>query len=741
MVWDQLSVLEEGIGALEPALESARKLVALLPGEPRSHERVGLLLLATGAAKEAAESLQRAQAMGLSGPRLAAKEGEAWLLAGAPSRALERLVEGSRGARDGEVRAGDVALLMARSWAANREHAKALGLAKVAARLLPAPLPALVVAGQAHVRLGQNERAREMFGAARVKDYRSVSALAGLALTAANLVDWADWNVVVFGLAAVLDKGLDTVLRAEEVSQAIGDDLLPRLPFPLPLVSRIARARAVAAAQSMRAAGEAPILTAADLALRADPAHGPRRPRVGVLACGPGAAAAFAGLNRSAVELFWFDPCADPLASADRRLAFDGVVAVPLKDEWDSTRMTGSNFVARAVKARGVDVLVAVAEGAEDLPAGVSLLGVALRRPAPVQVLLSSSASTAAYAGAFDYVLVDSMASRGSPAGQPGPERSLVVRGLVTWMAMPLARSLQESLRAAAAASSPLSPISGTGEAAALLSSSAVLSAVLEGTSGSQRIIIGHPAQMTGTSAPSQIVLGRGAPATPPPPTSPTLPTATIVPADPAMAAAESIFLWDAPHNTLEPFTADALSSILRLTADSVLVLRSPVEDPHPRDATIVARIRREFVHRGVDPERLIFDPNPWNRCLSLGVMSKVVMLDPPRLSDPAVMLRAILAGVPVVTAPGLGPASRRGAALIASACPGLVARNLAGYVQTAVNLASDVDQWRTAARCIKTAERHLWANGNDAGNRLSRVFVSLWDHFQAANKKPMHFF
>jgi predicted O-linked N-acetylglucosamine transferase (SPINDLY family) len=135
----------------------------------------------------------------------------------------------------------------------------------------------------------------------------------------------------------------------------------------------------------------------------------------------------------------------------------------------------------------------------------------------------------------------------------------------------------------------------------------------------------------------------------------------------------------------LTPDVFDSWMRILARVPDSVLWLSQPNE-------TAVENLRRETLRRGVDAGRLIFAKHmpSWAEHLARHRAADL-FLDTRPYNAHATAVDALWAGLPVLTLPGEGFASRVAASLLnAVGLPELVATNAAHYEDMAVNMAEN---------------------------------------------------
>jgi len=165
---------------------------------------------------------------------------------------------------------------------------------------------------------------------------------------------------------------------------------------------------------------------------------------------------------------------------------------------------------------------------------------------------------------------------------------------------------------------------------------------------------------------------------------------------------------------------------ILAAAPGSRLFMKSrALGDPRPQE-----RVRRIFEAEGVDPSRLEFLGYAPSTAGHLALYARVdVGLDPFPYNGTTTTCEALWMGVPVVTVLGQRHAGRVGASLLGRVgLSALVARNLDGYRELAVDLARDAAErarlrgalrgWMTAstlmspatlARDVELAYRHFW--------------------------------
>lgn len=207
------------------------------------------------------------------------------------------------------------------------------------------------------------------------------------------------------------------------------------------------------------------------------------------------------------------------------------------------------------------------------------------------------------------------------------------------------------------------------------------------------------------------------------------------MPSGPSLA-----LVWASTVTQLEPLAVDALAAGLRLVEDAVAVF-----ELFPfADQAVAARIKRDFAARGIDAARLRFvqDPLSWAADERANGGAGAVLVDPPRVSDPVLVARAVAAGVPVVTTPGLTPQSRGGAALLRHlGCPELVAANLADAVTLLVSLARGTAERADALHCLRTRGKEGIAEF-DYGRLADQITVALenaWEAYLSPERRPAH--
>ncbi|QEH32329.1 TPR repeat-containing protein YrrB [Aquisphaera giovannonii] len=171
-----------------------------------------------------------------------------------------------------------------------------------------------------------------------------------------------------------------------------------------------------------------------------------------------------------------------------------------------------------------------------------------------------------------------------------------------------------------------------------------------------------------------------------------------------------------------EPRTFDAWMRILSQVPGGVLWLCSA-------GPVVEENLRREASARGVDPGRLVFAPFvPRPEHLRRHAAADL-FLDTLLYNAAATAALSLLAGVPVLTCPGETFASRVGASIVgAVGLPELVARDVADYERTAVELAHDpdrLDRLRTRLATLRTTAPPF--DPPRFVRNLERAYLAIW--------------
>jgi predicted O-linked N-acetylglucosamine transferase (SPINDLY family) len=172
--------------------------------------------------------------------------------------------------------------------------------------------------------------------------------------------------------------------------------------------------------------------------------------------------------------------------------------------------------------------------------------------------------------------------------------------------------------------------------------------------------------------------------------------------------------------------TLDAWARILSRVPGSGLSLRPQGFADEVMQGAVLMR----FAARGVDPNRLSFrDFAPQDIDLAL---------DPSPISDHEALLRTLAGGAPSLTLAGQIPASRVGAAAVgALGLEGLVARSWDGYVDRAVELASDVEALDALRRRIPAAfDRSALTDEEGFTRRLEGAFTDMFNRWRAGESR-----
>ena len=184
----------------------------------------------------------------------------------------------------------------------------------------------------------------------------------------------------------------------------------------------------------------------------------------------------------------------------------------------------------------------------------------------------------------------------------------------------------------------------------------------------------------------------------------------------------------------ITPVLFDLWCRLLRAEPDSVLWLL----DSHPEAS---ANLRREAVRCGVAPDRLVFAPRkPPAEHLARYRLADL-FLDTTPVGAHTTASDALWAGLPVLTVPGEGFASRVGASLLrAAGLPELAVRSLADYETTALRLARDPDgRVRLKARLADERSHAPLFDTDRFARALERAYATMWG-IHAAGQPPRAF-
>ncbi|MFC5354980.1 tetratricopeptide repeat protein [Azospirillum himalayense] len=185
----------------------------------------------------------------------------------------------------------------------------------------------------------------------------------------------------------------------------------------------------------------------------------------------------------------------------------------------------------------------------------------------------------------------------------------------------------------------------------------------------------------------------------------------------------------------ITPALFDLWCRLLRAVPDGVLWLL----DSHPESS---ANLRREAARRGVVEDRLVFAPRrPPAEHLARYRLADL-FLDTTPVGAHTTASDALWAGLPVLTVPGEGFASRVGASLLrAAGLPELAVRSLADYEATALRLAGDPDGLaKLKARLAAERGRAPLFDTDRFARALERAYATMWD-IHTVGKPPRPFF
>ncbi|QCO16764.1 tetratricopeptide repeat protein (plasmid) [Azospirillum brasilense] len=184
----------------------------------------------------------------------------------------------------------------------------------------------------------------------------------------------------------------------------------------------------------------------------------------------------------------------------------------------------------------------------------------------------------------------------------------------------------------------------------------------------------------------------------------------------------------------ITPAVFELWCRLLTAVPDSVLWLL----DSHPEAS---GNLRREAVRRGVAADRLVFAPRrPPAEHLARHRLADL-FLDTTPVGAHTTASDALWAGLPVLTVPGEGFASRVGASLLrAAGLPELAVRSLADYEAMALRLARDPDGLaRLKARLSAERDRAPLFDTDRFARALERAYATMWD-IHATGKPPRPF-
>lgn len=173
----------------------------------------------------------------------------------------------------------------------------------------------------------------------------------------------------------------------------------------------------------------------------------------------------------------------------------------------------------------------------------------------------------------------------------------------------------------------------------------------------------------------------------------------------------------------ITPDLFDRWCRLLRAAPDSVLWLL----DSHPEAS---ANLRREAERRGVPAGRLVFAPrrSPAEHLARYRLAD--LFLDTTPVGAHTTASDALWAGLPVLTVPGEGFASRVGASLLrAAGLPELAVRSLDDYEAAALRLAGDPEGLtRLKARLAAERNRAPLFDAERFARALERAYATMWD-------------
>ncbi|WP_188259651.1 tetratricopeptide repeat protein [Azospirillum tabaci] len=184
----------------------------------------------------------------------------------------------------------------------------------------------------------------------------------------------------------------------------------------------------------------------------------------------------------------------------------------------------------------------------------------------------------------------------------------------------------------------------------------------------------------------------------------------------------------------ITPDLFDRWCGLLRAVPDSALWLL----DSHPEAS---ANLRREAARRGVAEGRLVFAPRrPPAEHLARYRLADL-FLDTTPVGAHTTASDALWAGLPVLTVPGEGFASRVGASLLrAAGLPELAVRSLDDYEAAALRLAGDPDGLaRLKTRLAAERDGAPLFDTDRFARALERAYATMWD-IHAAGKPPRAF-
>lgn len=166
------------------------------------------------------------------------------------------------------------------------------------------------------------------------------------------------------------------------------------------------------------------------------------------------------------------------------------------------------------------------------------------------------------------------------------------------------------------------------------------------------------------------------------------------------------LFVSGANHTKLHGPVLDAWLEILRCVPDSALFLYPFPPHFGPAQDAVVARIRGRFERNGVNPARIIVLPQlPGRNAVKSLLCQMDIGLDSFPYPGVTTIVDAMESHLPTVTLAGQSLRSAQAAAALSSAgMDELITHDVAGYIQTAVTLATQHELRREVVGRLKTA-------------------------------------
>ena len=187
----------------------------------------------------------------------------------------------------------------------------------------------------------------------------------------------------------------------------------------------------------------------------------------------------------------------------------------------------------------------------------------------------------------------------------------------------------------------------------------------------------------------------------------------------------------------LNPEVFDAWARILAALSGSVLWILAA--DGELTSRTLAANLAREIAARGIDPSRLIFAARR-THAEYLGLYQRAdLFLDTWPYNAHTTASDALWAGCPVLTWLGETFAGRVGASLLTAAgLPELIASDVAGYIERAIELAGDRTMF-THFRQLTLASRESPLFDTTATTRaLEAAYMQIVDQCRRGVREPL---